>query len=225
MARCLKLGDYLIMGLGEEKEHRGRENQKILSDAFEALLGALWLDSQKDFSLMRNFLLKQLKALGLTDFNQDYEQAAIKMGIQTFADDLTASLMPEIYEAEGGGGRITLAGLINYQKIKRRATKPLTGLAAILEAWSAADSEDEEVEEVKIAITRTDNTQAKTSIPRPIPTLSTPVEKAKSAKKAVLTRMGALTAGGMGVGIAPASANASGASASRRARDVIAAYV
>ena len=39
----ISLGDYLLLGKGEAKD--GREKPKILEDAFEALLGAIYLDS------------------------------------------------------------------------------------------------------------------------------------------------------------------------------------
>ena len=39
----ISLGDYLLLGKGEAKD--GREKPKLLEDAFEALLGALYLDS------------------------------------------------------------------------------------------------------------------------------------------------------------------------------------
>lgn len=42
-ARRLKLGDFLLLGKGEEKSG-GRERDSILSDAFEAVLGAIYLD-------------------------------------------------------------------------------------------------------------------------------------------------------------------------------------
>jgi len=43
-AREIGLGDYLLLGVGEEK-NGGRESKSILSDAFEALLAAMYLDS------------------------------------------------------------------------------------------------------------------------------------------------------------------------------------
>jgi ribonuclease-3 len=46
-ATQLNLGDLLRMGRGVEKE-RGRQNPSILSDAFEALIGAYFLDSGID---------------------------------------------------------------------------------------------------------------------------------------------------------------------------------
>ena len=42
-AREISLGDYLILGRGEELSG-GREKPSILADAFEALLGAIFLD-------------------------------------------------------------------------------------------------------------------------------------------------------------------------------------
>jgi ribonuclease-3 len=43
IARILELGDYLQLGRGEERTN-GREKPSILSDAFEALIGAIYLD-------------------------------------------------------------------------------------------------------------------------------------------------------------------------------------
>jgi len=39
----LRLGDYLLLGKGEERT-QGREKPSILTDAFEALIGAIYLD-------------------------------------------------------------------------------------------------------------------------------------------------------------------------------------
>jgi ribonuclease-3 len=43
IARMLELGDYLLLGRGEEMT-KGREKPSILSDALEALIGAIYLD-------------------------------------------------------------------------------------------------------------------------------------------------------------------------------------
>ena len=43
IARMLELGDYLLLGRGEEMS-KGREKPSILSDALEALIGAIYLD-------------------------------------------------------------------------------------------------------------------------------------------------------------------------------------
>ena len=53
-AMQLHLGDYLLLGRGEAKD--GREKPKLLEDAFEALLGAIYLDSL-DLRVVAAFLL------------------------------------------------------------------------------------------------------------------------------------------------------------------------
>ncbi len=44
IARCLKLGAYLLVGRGEELTG-GRAKSSLLADTFEAVLGAIYLDS------------------------------------------------------------------------------------------------------------------------------------------------------------------------------------
>jgi ribonuclease-3 len=55
-AAALELGRYLIMGRGEETSG-GRERNSTLADAFEALVGAIYLDS--DLATARQFILEQ----------------------------------------------------------------------------------------------------------------------------------------------------------------------
>lgn len=55
-ASRLELGKYLIMGRGEETSG-GRERSSILGDSFEALIGAIYLDS--DFARARKFILQE----------------------------------------------------------------------------------------------------------------------------------------------------------------------
>ncbi|MBU3665675.1 MAG: ribonuclease III [Chthoniobacterales bacterium] len=54
-ALALRLGDYLMLGRGEEAS-KGRERASTLADAFEALVGAIYLDS--DLETARRFVLK-----------------------------------------------------------------------------------------------------------------------------------------------------------------------
>ena len=54
-AREIKLNDYLILGHGEELTG-GRERDSIISDAFEALIGAIYLDG--GFANAKEFVLK-----------------------------------------------------------------------------------------------------------------------------------------------------------------------
>ena len=58
-ARGLGLGTHLILSRGEEL-HGGRERQSALADAFEALLGAVFLDG--GFEAAREFILRQFEA-------------------------------------------------------------------------------------------------------------------------------------------------------------------
>src|SRR5437016_13278014 len=58
-AAALDLGRYLLMGRGEEASG-GRERTSTLTDAFEALIGALYLDGGLDTA--RKFILAQDRA-------------------------------------------------------------------------------------------------------------------------------------------------------------------
>ena len=68
------MGDFLLMGKGEESTG-GRQRPSILADAFEAVVGALYIDSSYDEA--RRFILTQLKAyLDLIDsghYLKDYK--------------------------------------------------------------------------------------------------------------------------------------------------------
>jgi ribonuclease-3 len=55
-ARLLALGGHLILGHGEAT-HGGRERSSTLADAFEALLGAVFLDG--GFDAAREFILRE----------------------------------------------------------------------------------------------------------------------------------------------------------------------
>jgi ribonuclease-3 len=58
-ARRLGLGQYLMLSRGEEL-HGGRERPSTLADAFEALIGALYLD--QGLEATREFVLRQFAA-------------------------------------------------------------------------------------------------------------------------------------------------------------------
>ncbi|MCE9609617.1 MAG: ribonuclease III [Chthoniobacter sp.] len=65
LADRLDLGRYLLMGRGEEC-NGGRERASTLSDAFEALIGAMYLDS--DFVTVRRVVLTEAR-----EFLEDLE--------------------------------------------------------------------------------------------------------------------------------------------------------
>ena len=58
-ARSLGLGGHLVLSRGEET-HGGRERPSALADAFEALLGAIFLDG--GFETAREFVLREFSA-------------------------------------------------------------------------------------------------------------------------------------------------------------------
>ncbi len=62
-AREIKLGDVLILGHGEEKTG-GRERDSILSDAFEAVIGAIYLDGglSEAERFIRTYLLTDIES-------------------------------------------------------------------------------------------------------------------------------------------------------------------
>ena len=55
IARSLELGDYLVMGTGELKSG-GYRRRSILADVFEAIIGAIYLDSNIKYA--EKFILK-----------------------------------------------------------------------------------------------------------------------------------------------------------------------
>jgi ribonuclease-3 len=60
IAEELSLGDYLILGRGEENT-KGRHKPSILADTFEAFIGAIYLE--KGFDVVQTFILNNLNKL------------------------------------------------------------------------------------------------------------------------------------------------------------------
>jgi ribonuclease III len=77
-SRRLQLGEYLYVGRGEEKTG-GRERMAMLADAFEAIVGAIYLDG--GLAAAREFLKRQL-----------FDQAAGEEAGQLAAADFKSSL-------------------------------------------------------------------------------------------------------------------------------------
>ena len=60
IAKQLSLGDYLILGKGEENTG-GRKKTSILADTLEALIGAIYVD--KNYSTAYGFIIKNLETV------------------------------------------------------------------------------------------------------------------------------------------------------------------
>jgi len=73
-ARKIDLGPYLILGRGEERSG-GRTRRSILSNAYEALIGAMYLDGGVEVvrKLIRRDLLQKLDRLVANRFHHNYK--------------------------------------------------------------------------------------------------------------------------------------------------------
>ncbi|MCK8823946.1 ribonuclease III [Fuchsiella alkaliacetigena] len=91
-ARYLDLGRYLLLGKGEEMTG-GRDRSSILADAFEALVGSIYLDS--GLEVVRRFVLSLLE--------QDVKEVEIGEHIQDYKTTLqeliqkSSNARPEYY--------------------------------------------------------------------------------------------------------------------------------
>lgn len=85
-AKALNLGKYLFLGRGEELSG-GRERNSVLADAFEAFVGAIYLDCGLEAA--KRFLINQLsetvECLDLTDFG-DYK-TMLQEFVQKYDDE------------------------------------------------------------------------------------------------------------------------------------------
>lgn len=98
-AMKIRLGDYLFLGRGEEK-NQGRVRKSILADAFEALLAAIYLDAgsagKKTVSrFLLPHLIEELAALG--GHIQDY-----KTLLQQIVQQVEGELLEYVTVAESG---------------------------------------------------------------------------------------------------------------------------
>lgn len=100
-AQKIGLGDYILLGVGEEKNN-GRQRKSILADAFEALLAAIYLDSGEDgYDNVRVFLLpficEEIKSLGKTGFSAD-----AKTLLQQFVQQAEGDFLEYVTVSESG---------------------------------------------------------------------------------------------------------------------------
>ncbi len=74
IARDLSLGDYLLLGKGEEMT-RGREKSSILASSLEALLAAIYLDGgfRKAFKVITQLFVQAVEVAEKESFYQDFK--------------------------------------------------------------------------------------------------------------------------------------------------------
>ena len=87
-AGSIELGKFLFLGKGEENTG-GRKRSSILSDAFEALIGAIYLDG--GMTQARNFILRSMKEL-LEDYQTMSFSSIIKQGFRSLFKDMEISV-------------------------------------------------------------------------------------------------------------------------------------
>ena len=88
VAQNIQLGSYLIMGKGEIVTG-GRKKRSNLADAFEAMLGAIFLDSDYDTvkALILRLLSKNINSALKGELNNDYK-TALQEQIQKQSDSV-----------------------------------------------------------------------------------------------------------------------------------------
>ena len=79
----LRLGDYLLLGKGEERT-QGRKKPSILTDAFEALIGAIYLDG--GFAVVKRVIAELFRPV-LTENGLDRAFVDYKTELQEFSQD------------------------------------------------------------------------------------------------------------------------------------------
>ena len=88
LANRIDLGSFLFLGKGEEE--CGRTNPKILENAFEALLAAIYLDSNHSKKCVAEFLLpiieQEIDIASNDDVSQDFK-TALQQFIQAMGKD------------------------------------------------------------------------------------------------------------------------------------------
>lgn len=113
-AMQLRLGDFLLLGKGEAKD--GREKPKLLEDAFEALLGAIYLDAHEDLLTVAAFLLPFIKGELLKMERElqpleDYKTLLQQYVQQTPGEELRYELLSE--EGPDNAKTFTVRVLVN----------------------------------------------------------------------------------------------------------------
>lgn len=118
IAKKLSLGDYLIIGNGEETLG-GREKAKILADAAEALFAALYLDSKETGEYKKIILrlfeqeISDSKYAGKSDYKTKLQQLVEQDGMSTLEYKTVFEDGPEHKKV------FTVVALVNNNEVGR----------------------------------------------------------------------------------------------------------
>jgi ribonuclease III len=96
-AKLMHLGDYLLLGKGEEKS-QGRDKPAVLADAFEAFLGAIFLDKgfEEVYKVLEMIVFPEIKKSLYSDDN-DYKsklQELVQSDKRTLSYDIISETGP-----------------------------------------------------------------------------------------------------------------------------------
>ncbi|PAF54476.1 ribonuclease III [Helicobacter sp. 13S00482-2] len=96
LALCIKLGDYLYISQSEEQNH-GRHKPSILSDAFEALMGAIYLEGglQEVKKIVHTLLEKVYPNEDFESLSLDYKTSVQELSQAKFFEIPTYELISE----------------------------------------------------------------------------------------------------------------------------------
>lgn len=94
VARSIELGRYLYLGKGESQTG-GRDKASLLSDAFEAVLGAIYLDRSFDkaFDVVEKLCRTIMENAGVSGFLHDYKTRLQEISQAVFRAVPTYKLM------------------------------------------------------------------------------------------------------------------------------------
>jgi ribonuclease-3 len=98
-AQRLDLGRYLRLGPGEEKTG-GREKKRLLTDAYEAIVGAIYLDSGLAGAAV--FLRRTLIGPALADGNEKLERSDHKSALQEWLQQRSLGVVEYRIKNESG---------------------------------------------------------------------------------------------------------------------------
>ncbi|NOT13152.1 MAG: ribonuclease III [Methylococcaceae bacterium] len=142
LARKLQIGDYLRLGSGELKSG-GFRRESILSDALEAILGALFKD--QGFNVCQEFIIQlfseKLAALSLDNWQKD-PKTQLQELMQSKKMDLPEYTL------------ISMSGLAHEQLFSVKCTTPMSDKSSIGTGVSRKKAEQSAAEQMLETLTK-----------------------------------------------------------------------
>lgn len=148
LSNTLEVGNCLLLGKGEAKE-QGGSKESVLADAFEALLGALYWDS--DFETTQKIFSQWVELYEFSTHQKFYDSERLKsFDAKTRLQELTMKIfkqLPDYYCEQQGdefAGEVRVNGEVfarGREKSKKKLMRKLARLALKKKSWQALDKE------------------------------------------------------------------------------------